>query len=222
MEDTGIKESKLDRDRRYRREYYYRNKGKCISSVVDYKENRAIRKCSVCFEEKTADQFHKTRSRCGKKYFCSMCKKCESIRDLETSRRNGIYEEALDRKRRLNSISRTNPAHRAYWIVTNCKSWDIKHGFGDPHISEQSVIDMIINGCKYCGDSSPLMMGLDRIDNSLGHTIDNVVPCCRRCNYIRGAMPIMAWDFISAYVKKAYDDGLFGGWQPGPKKNAII
>ena len=39
--------------------------------------------------------------------------------------------------------------------------------------------------CFYCDDAeSPI--GCDRIDNRLGHTPENVVPCCALCNRARG------------------------------------
>ena len=37
--------------------------------------------------------------------------------------------------------------------------------------------------CVYCGDTERI--GCDRIDNSKGHIMDNVVPCCTGCNWIR-------------------------------------
>ena len=37
----------------------------------------------------------------------------------------------------------------------------------------------------YCGDTEDI--GLDRIDNTKGHTKDNVVPCCYICNTTRGS-----------------------------------
>lgn len=37
--------------------------------------------------------------------------------------------------------------------------------------------------CVYCGDTN--RVGCDRIDNSKGHTKDNVVPCCFECNCAR-------------------------------------
>lgn len=38
--------------------------------------------------------------------------------------------------------------------------------------------------CAYCGDTKE-EIGCDRIDNQLGHTKANVVPCCRTCNVAR-------------------------------------
>lgn len=40
--------------------------------------------------------------------------------------------------------------------------------------------------CTYCGNpQSGSGAGLDRLDNELGYTVDNVVPSCWPCNYIR-------------------------------------
>lgn len=41
----------------------------------------------------------------------------------------------------------------------------------------------IEKGCVYCGDVK--RVGFDRIDNSKGHSRDNVVPCCYACNCAR-------------------------------------
>lgn len=38
--------------------------------------------------------------------------------------------------------------------------------------------------CTYCGDKIATI-GLDRIDNDKGYTVDNVVPCCGDCNWTR-------------------------------------
>lgn len=32
--------------------------------------------------------------------------------------------------------------------------------------------------------------GIDRIDSSKGHTFDNIVPCCYRCNQAKNDMPV--------------------------------
>lgn len=51
-------------------------------------------------------------------------------------------------------------------------------------IDNKWLQDTITNGkCFYCGDTRRL--GLDRIDNTKGHTKDNVVVCCYDCNVAR-------------------------------------
>jgi hypothetical protein len=41
--------------------------------------------------------------------------------------------------------------------------------------------------CHYCSAEPPVCgAGLDRIAHSKGYTVDNVIPCCSNCNYLRG------------------------------------
>jgi hypothetical protein len=39
--------------------------------------------------------------------------------------------------------------------------------------------------CHYCGEEQS--RGMDRIDNTIGYTIRNIVPCCKTCNYLKKA-----------------------------------
>lgn len=40
--------------------------------------------------------------------------------------------------------------------------------------------------CSYCMEPLPKEgVGLDRIDNDKGYSLDNVLPCCGDCNYLR-------------------------------------
>lgn len=45
------------------------------------------------------------------------------------------------------------------------------------------IENILTKPCHYCGDTNRI--GCDRIDNSKGHTKDNVVPCCIECNTAR-------------------------------------
>ena len=45
------------------------------------------------------------------------------------------------------------------------------------------IDNILVHACSYCGDIHNV--GCDRLDNKRGHTKDNVVPCCYRCNVIR-------------------------------------
>lgn len=56
-------------------------------------------------------------------------------------------------------------------------------------------------------------MTLDRIDNKIGHMMDNVNTSCSRCNYIRKDMPYDAWLFVVKSVREAAELGLFGNWE---------
>lgn len=49
-------------------------------------------------------------------------------------------------------------------------------------------ISLVSNAsCIYCAGTLPEQgVGLDRIDNALGYTFDNSVPCCTLCNLARG------------------------------------
>lgn len=43
------------------------------------------------------------------------------------------------------------------------------------------------NSCFYCQTTLPKSgSGLDRLDSDLGYNVENAVPCCTECNYIKG------------------------------------
>lgn len=85
----------------------------------------------------------------------------------------------------------------------------------------ESEFKQIISGhnCYYCGSDDFIVsksrncdvrningdfhyMGIDRIDNTKGYTLDNCVPCCKLCNYMKRAMSFN--DFID-HIRKIYD-----------------
>lgn len=41
--------------------------------------------------------------------------------------------------------------------------------------------------CAYCGDAIA-DIGLDRMDNGKGYSLENVTPCCKWCNRMKGAL----------------------------------
>ena len=47
--------------------------------------------------------------------------------------------------------------------------------------------------------------GIDRIDSKLGYQIDNVVPCCKVCNYAKRDMPIS--EFLT-WIKAVYEKSI--------------
>lgn len=95
---------------------------------------------------------------------------------------------------------------RAKNLVSDYKWHDMKtYGFEEEvDFDGQWIVDNIFNeGCIYCGETDWKKLGCDRIDNLKGHTKDNVVPCCTRCNRLRSnKFTVDEMKEIGAVIKK--------------------
>lgn len=96
-------------------------------------------------------------------------------------------------------------------VIVNMKGNARRRGYGW-NLSREFVREMIAQDCQYCG-SKPLQLskarngnlrynGLDRVDNSRGYEVDNVVPCCSICNTAKSNMSKA--DFF-AWVTSVYN-----------------
>ncbi|MBI4029489.1 MAG: hypothetical protein HY376_03955 [Candidatus Blackburnbacteria bacterium] len=54
-------------------------------------------------------------------------------------------------------------------------------------IDYESFFLLVESPCYYCGDSIS-KIGLDRKNNRVGYKKNNVVPCCKDCNRMKGKM----------------------------------
>ncbi len=86
-----------------------------------------------------------------------------------------------------------------------------KRGLGF-NISKTFFRQLVIQPCYYCGGSPSnvskgnrntngvfVYNGLDRVQNEIGYVPDNVVPCCRRCNYVKATLSV---DELVIHCKK--------------------
>lgn len=66
-------------------------------------------------------------------------------------------------------------------------------------LSKDSVRVLFAGDCSYCGAKPAIVIdiekgdmlvrnGIDRLDSSVGYTLENCVSCCSRCNYFKGTM----------------------------------
>lgn len=67
-------------------------------------------------------------------------------------------------------------------------------------LEEKTFREIITKPCRYCGDrytqckktttsnGAFYYTGIDRLDNTVGYTKNNCVPCCAKCNRMKGVM----------------------------------
>lgn len=103
------------------------------------------------------------------------------------------------------------PEHVSKYILQDSRSCDKKKGH-ENDLTKEYIEAEIAKGCTYCGEER-IRITLDRIDNSLGHLENNVLPACIRCNYVRGNMPYEAWLVVASGMERARKQGLFGSWE---------
>ena len=150
----------------------------------------------------------------GKRYYRHTCKDCSNAGRAERDTRESLQVREK-RYREKSSQQRKDLQNVERWVYQDCLGSDKKHGFlAQFDLTREFIRNLIADGCQYCGEAE-IRIGLDRIDNDRGHSKDNVIPCCIRCNYIRRHMPFDAWLAIVPSIKKARVDGLFGSWVGG-------
>lgn len=98
-----------------------------------------------------------------------------------------LFGKRIIRNKKLPKDWRENPNYirqKASKMISAYKHKDLVKNMPICDIDIDWMIDNILTKpCIYCGDKKRI--GCDRIDNTKGHTKDNVVPCCYECNCAR-------------------------------------
>ena len=84
--------------------------------------------------------------------------------------------------------------------------------YDDEDLNIDQLFQLCGMECYYCGrkpsnrknydNSHFIYNGLDRIDNNFGHSYNNVIPCCKWCNYAKQSLTI---DEFYDWAKRAYN-----------------
>ena len=81
-------------------------------------------------------------------------------------------------------------------------------------LTEEQFAELTQQDCYYCGakpanifnqkgsNGEYIYNGLDRVDNSKGYTMDNVVPCCKICNIAKNNMTLKSF---KDWIKRIYN-----------------
>ena len=92
----------------------------------------------------------------------------------------------MDKKQYRNTLE-----GKAHCIYANSRYADKKKGFAEPNITVEQIMELIQKPCNWCGQTDWSKNGIDRIDTSIGHNVDNVVCSCWDCNHKRGIKGLM-------------------------------
>mmetsp|Transcript_34425 Transcript_34425/g.79679 ORF Transcript_34425/g.79679 Transcript_34425/m.79679 type:complete len:145 (+) Transcript_34425:1273-1707(+) len=62
-------------------------------------------------------------------------------------------------------------------------------------IAQHDHADLVVRSCVYCGTrpSPARRIGVDRIDSARPYELDNCVPSCAPCNYMKNALPLQTF-----------------------------
>ena len=108
----------------------------------------------------------------------------------EIAERKAIYYQK-HKQEIVEKVAKYNQTQngRACYLINAHKREDKKNNRGECDLTVPWFVRNIFTKCIYCGESDWKKLGCDRIDNSLPHTIENVVPCCLDCNNKRQKKP---------------------------------
>lgn len=122
-------------------------------------------------------------------YYKTKCTKCnkESVR-----LRNISQWKKTDGCKKCNNIFEESSYNSLY----NSYKYGAKSRNINWNLSPEEFVSIITRPCFYCGSlgnprnrdyskNKLSVNGIDRIDSSLDYTINNCVPCCTMCNYMK-------------------------------------
>lgn len=120
--------------------------------------------CSKCLVLKKESDFGKTSSVLG---LCNICKPCMAER--QRLYRLANLERIKIKKRSIKSrFTEYLSGSRKRSLVFELTFEEFEY--------------LVTSKCHYCGQDGH---GVDRKDNSIGYTLENCLPCCSMCNFMK-------------------------------------
>ena len=155
-----------------------------------------MKRCNKCNTVKEDQEFHKNRStKSGLDVYCKRCYKVWKIEHFVAS------------KSRTEEAKRYRSSPHGRFLNAKCQAKVRKKEWT---LSEIEYLDLVSDQCFYCNGPLPIGGGIDRLDNSKGYITGNVVPCCFRCNNLKGAEltwqeTLIAVRAIQEYRRKTHE-----------------
>jgi len=147
------------------------------------KENTdTYRKCIKCDIIKPLTDFYKDKNRpLGFMYRCKECDKLRVDKRIWKERCLNMTDIQKENIKRASKKYRQTEQGKSISTLKAYQASDKKKGL-NTDLTKYDILSIRGIPCTYCGFPST---GLDRINNKLGHTKKNTVPCCKECNVAR-------------------------------------
>lgn len=143
----------------YNRQYYLKHKEEIKSRSAEWKKNNKERAYET-----------------WKLYY-------EENKETIVNRSRQWYTENKEKSSETKSKYRNTPMGRACKLYWKYNQMDINAGRGLGDLTPEWIASNILTKpCAHCGEADWHKIGCNRLDNSKPHTMDNVEPCCYKCN----------------------------------------
>ena len=169
---------------------------------MEEESKEGFKRCSKCGRVLPITHFYNCKSsKDGLQYYCKDCYKAMHAEWYQTHRDSELKRAAERRAK--------NPTYNAEW---RAKNPTYNADYSDPQKNPMNWAKRMVNGyrhmdrerfgydsktitaewflehiayqpCAHCGKQGIGLIGCNRLDNTKGHTIDNVEPCCQSCNF---------------------------------------
>lgn len=175
-EECFEKQQQLDKQRKkriidWKAEYEkQKNDPKYIERVKKWKENNRDRIAQRSIDYRTRlinkigiDEYHER---------------------MATQMRNYL-DNHPEKREAQNMLGKTRVIEKYNVYVTSAKKRDVEW---NENMTKDMCEKLFRGQCNYCGkkyENEGYLLGIDRINNSKGYEISNVVTCCKVCNYMK-------------------------------------
>jgi hypothetical protein len=153
----------------YQKAYREKNKGKRRMYMKEYStkyylsNKERLKPIRDGWESKNKDK----RSIIAKRYYL---KNVEKIKEISIK----------NKRRRIDAVIRFNQTEKG---IYNRYKLSAKKRNLEFSLTSEEFKEILNKNCRYCGDSKS--RGIDRVDNRIGYTTSNSVPCCYMCNRMK-------------------------------------
>ena len=158
------------------KEYYEKNKEKILKDVKKYRETHPeeIKATRKKHYQNNREEILEDAKENSKEYYATHKEEKQEY----SKQYREIHKKEIKEKAKI-----YNQKNREKVLLKNYKKSDKKKGFVCDLTEEWLKENITSKPCIYDGETENI--GCDRIDNNLGHTKENCVPCCYVCNTAR-------------------------------------